>query len=748
LYDPGTIVKIYSQLFDNAKHMWNFYADTKSLTVPFAIKEVSKTLSDAKDRGVNFRFVTEITRGNLTFCKNSVMKVAEVRHLGGIKGNFGVSDTEYISTSDKEQTTANEEEEAATTAAKTTSSLASLQHAVYSNVKEDIQQQQHIFEILWTNAIPAEERIREIEEGLERVETVALKDSAEIAKRIRKNIESSTELKICSQPGGLELIYNNFFESYKEVLDNHRRGRNKGIRWITTINKDNEGVAKLLLNEGVQLRHTKNLTPLSFSISNKEFQATAEKMEAGKMIKNMLVSTDPIYIDHYNSIFEQLWENSIDARDRIYDIKEGVDLSDIEVIPRSARTRVLYLELVKNAKEEILFIFPTSRAFIRQEKMGAIPAAIKAAQERAVKVRILVPYNEAVEDRLKPIMEEEELVPRKKERELRRANYNADIDVRYIEEASGTLATILVVDRRASLVMELRDDSKTTFDGAIGLSTYSNSKAGVLSYVGIFEKLWKQIELYQQVSDAHERLKLHGRMQQEFINIAAHELRTPIQPIISTVGLLSSADHAMISRDELNHSINMIARNATRLKQLSEDILDVTRIESQTLNLRKEVYDLNEMVQDSIEDYKRNPAIRPSKEIKIESISHEDKIFVEVDRARISQVIFNLLSNAFKFTKEGGIVVSIGLDQKNNKEAVISVKDSGKGIDPEIFPKLFEKFASKSYQGTGLGLFISRSIIEAHGGSMYAKNNSDDDGRRGATFYFSLPVVHEREQQK
>ena len=322
----------------------------------------------------------------------------------------------------------------------------------------------------------------------------------------------------------------------------------------------------------------------------------------------------------------------------------------------------------------------------------------------------------------------------------------ADIDVRYIEEASGTLATILVVDRTASLVMELRDDSKTTFDEAIGLSTYSNSKAGVLSYVGIFEKLWKQIELYQQVRDANERLKLHGRMQQEFINIAAHELRTPIQPIISTVGLLRSADYAMISRDELNDSINLIARNATRLKQLSEDILDVTKIESQTLNLRKEVYDLNELVQDSIEEYKRNPDIRSNKEVKIESTSHKDKIFVEVDRARISQVIFNLLSNAFKFTGEGEIVLNIGLDNEDNKRAVVSVKDSGKGIDPEIFPKLFEKFASKSYQGTGLGLFISRSIIQAHGGSMWAKNNFDDDSRsRGATFYFLLPVVDEKE---
>ena len=253
-------------------------------------------------------------------------------------------------------------------------------HAVYSNVIEDIQQQQYVFK-----ATPAEQRIREIEEGIERVETVALKNSTEIAKRIKKNIESSNEIKISPHAGGLELIYNNFLGSYRKVLDRYRKGEHKGIRFITTINKDNEGLATLLLNEGVQIRHTKNLTPLSFSISNKEFLATAEKMEGGKMISSLLVSTEPIYIDHYDSIFEQLWDNSIDAMDRINDIKEGVDLADIEVIPRSARSGLLYLELVKNAKEEILFIFPTSSAFIRQEKMGAIPLAVEASKRTSSK---------------------------------------------------------------------------------------------------------------------------------------------------------------------------------------------------------------------------------------------------------------------------------------------------------------------------------------------------------------------------
>jgi two-component system sensor histidine kinase VicK len=739
LYSPGTITKVYSQILDNAKKMWNFYADTKSLTIPFAIEQVNRAILDAKNRGVRIRFVTEVTKDNVTFCKNSVLKVGEIRHLEGMKGNFGVSDTEYISTSDTISTSdrvsvpdiAISNIEEGTEAAKTTT-VEILQHAVYSNVKEDIQQQQHIFEILWVNAIPVEERIREIEEGIERVETIALKDSTEIAKRIKKNIESSSEIKISSQPGGLELMYNNFLESYKKVLDRYRKGEHKGIRCITTINKDNEGLATLLLNEEVQIRHTKNLTPLSFTISNKEFQATAEKMEAGKMIRTLLVSTEPIYIDHYNFIFEQLWDNSVDAKDRIADIEEGVDLAEIEVIPRSARTRLLYLELVKNAKEEILFIFPTSNAFIRQEKIGAIPIAMEAARERGVKIRILVPYNEAVEDRLRLRVEEE--VGRQEEL---RSTYNGNVDVRYIEQASGTMATILVVDRKASLVMELRDDSKTTFDEAIGLSTYSNSRAGVLSYVGIFEKLWNQTELYR-------RLKLHDKMQQEFINVAAHELRTPIQPILSTVGLLSSTNQAMITREELNDSISMITRNATRLKQLSEDILDVTRIESQSLNLRKEVCDLNDIIQDGIEEYKRNHVIRP-KNIKIEFTSYKDKIFVNVDRARIAQVISNLLNNAFKFTKEGSIVVNIGLDQGKNK-AIVSVKDTGKGIDADIFPKLFEKFASKSFQGTGLGLFISRSIIEAQGGRMWTENNTD--GQKGAKFCFLLPVVKEVQLQK
>src|SRR5215469_5259484 len=636
LHDTEIIIKTYLHILHNANRRWDYFADVKSLSVvPLGFKAIRKAILEARARGTRLRFITEITQESISYIKEFI-EIAELRHLDGVKGNFGVSDSEYIAISTTD-----------TTAEKSVSTTTTIPRAVYTNVIEDIQQQQYVFEILWNKATPAEQRIREIEH----VETVALKDISEIAKRIEKNIESSNEIKIASNPGGLELIYDNFLGSYKKVLDRYRRGEHKGIRFITTINKDNQGLATLLLNEGVQIRHTKNLTPLSFCISNREFLATVEKMEGGKMISSLLVSNEPIYIDHYNSLFEQLWDNSIDAMDRINDIKEGVDLADIEVIPRSARTRLLYLELVKNAKEEVLFNFPTSNAFIRQTKIGATPLAIEAAKERGVKVRILVPYNEEVEDRFK--------------QELGRPIYNANIEVRYTEQTSETMATILVVDRKVSLVMEIRDDSKTTFDEAIGLSTYSNSKAGVLSYVGIFERLWKQSELYQ-------KLKESEKLKDDFVNIAAHELRAPIQPILGLTEIVRSR----IKDSQEQRLLDTVLRNAKRLQRLTQDILDVSRIESRSLDLKKELFELNEMILNAIGDYNR--VINEHQDLRLEFTSSKEGIFIEADKSRINRVISNILSNTIKFTKEGTITVAV---VPNNNEIIVSVNDTGSGID-------------------------------------------------------------------
>ncbi len=346
---------------------------------------------------------------------------------------------------------------------------------------------------------------------------------------------------------------------------------------------------------------------------------------------------------------------------------------------------------------------------------------------------------------------------------LRKSNqyHGGNIDVRYIEVTSSNKATILLADRKLSLVMELKDNSKTTFDEAIGLSTYSSSRPGVLSYFSIFENLWIQTELYQQVKEArdslshsnkkleeaNEQLKLQDKIQKEFVNVAAHELRTPIVPILNLSELL----YSRLKKRDIGRSgrlqqiqqeqqmMQVIIRNAYRLHQLTEDILDVTKIESKSLKLKKELFDLSDTASNIINDLKIDSNIRLLYKVSQSTDNDKNIFMVYADKGRITQVISNLLSNAIKFTKQGTITITINTDNLDNNELIISIKDSGSGIDPEILPRLFEKFVTKSDQGTGLGLYISKNIVESHGGRIWAQNNMLD--QKGCTFWFTIPVA-------
>src|SRR5215217_7649314 len=314
-------------------------------------------------------------------------------------------------------------------------------------------------------------------------------------------------------------------------------------------------------------------------------------------------------------------------------------------------------------------------------------------------------------------------------------------------------------------------------------------------------------ELNEKLIKANERLEGNDKVQKEFINIAAHELRTPIVPILNLSEILYSNVKEHHQQQQLQQReaqgeqqqqqqkemLEIILRNANRLHQLTEDILDVTRIESHTLKLRKERFNLNDAILNVIEDFKEQIANgQDNGNVKLiyepanssssssnssnsngnSSNSNSSIILVEADRRRLAQVISNLLNNAIKFTKEGTVTVTTtsssiikrkdaerdtGEGQEGGgaaeEEVVIAVKDTGTGIDRELMPRLFTKFATKSYQGTGLGLYISKSIIEAHGGKMWAENNNDEGSdsetkHKGATFYFTLPVVNINEQTR
>ena len=233
--------------------------------------------------------------------------------------------------------------------------------------------------------------------------------------------------------------------------------------------------------------------------------------------------------------------------------------------------------------------------------------------------------------------------------------------------------------------------------------------------------------------EANEQLTVHDKLQREFINIAAHELRTPLQPILGLSQILES------KFGERSEEMKVIARNARRLERLTQDILDVSKIESGALTLNIQTIDLDEVISSVIMDYRDSltEGIRTNNNNKKEKVKikyEPKKLMVKGDRERIQQVISNLINNALRFTKEGAIIVKT---QVIDGLAQIAVKDTGSGIDPEIIPRLFEKFATKSEKGTGLGLYISNNIVQAHGGKMWAENNADG---KGATFAFTLPL--------
>jgi two-component system sensor histidine kinase VicK len=526
----------------------------------------------------------------------------------------------------------------------------------------------------------------------------------------------------------------------KQLLESKNRGDR--VRFVTEITNDNLSYCKELMDLIDELRHLDGIKG-NFGVSKTEYVATAILQKA-QAVTQVIYSNAKAIVEQHRYLFETLWNKSIPGEQKIREIEKGVRPDIIEIIKNSYRAHSLYLNIIKNSKEEILLIFPTSNAFIRQEKVGVIQSLIEAAEKHKIKVRILMPAHNVTEHSVQQL-------------KMRKNQYhNGNIDIRYIEESSGTKATILVVDRKMSLVMELKDDSKTTFFEAVGLSTYSNSRPGVLSYVSIFESLWRQAELYEQVKEANmqlelanEQLKVHDKMRREFINVAAHELRTPIQPILSTVGIIRSRK-GNIKGQELDNSLNMIARSAERLKRLSSDILDITKIESHSLNLNKEQFNVIDVISNTVKEFK-NQITKDNINIKLIFTNKEDIIIVEADRQRIAQVVSNLLTNAIKFTKKYGGVVSVEVQMKSAEEdggqkvVVITVRDTGQGIDPEIFPKLFTKFATKSFQGTGLGLFISINIVEAHGGRIWAENNINADGvKKGSVFYFTLPIINSK----
>jgi signal transduction histidine kinase len=453
-----------------------------------------------------------------------------------------------------------------------------------------------------------------------------------------------------------------------------------------------------------ELRHLDGIKG-NFYISESGYLAPATLHEKGKPASQIIYSNVNEIIEHQKYVFDSFWNRAIPAEQRINEVEEGLPSEFYEVITDRNKAFQTLVELAKSVKKEALFFLPNDKSLVRVQRLGLIDYVIKASQ-RGATIKIICPISEV----------------------------NAEIVSRISEQApeiqilngNNSPYGMYIADGEKFIRAELRNPNAEEFSESVGFMVYSNRKTSVDSFKSIFELLWNERTL-------NEELKKAYKMQKEFINIASHELRTPTQAILGMSGLLQYYPE---KKDEL---IEVIRRNAKRLQTLTDDILDVTRIESQTFQLDKERFNIYELLSDVIKDFTERIK-SDNKNIKLvydQEDTNHSPIIVEADKGRITQVLSNILNNALKFTNEGQIIVR-AYESNNKKEITVSITDTGSGINKDIFAKLFSKFVTKSASGTGLGLYISKSIVEAHGGKIWAENNKD---KVGATFMFTLPVV-------
>lgn len=562
LHGPEATTGAIIEFLSNAHSALDICADSSWPSVAMGVDVYRNAFRDVGVRGVKFRVVTEITKDNLSYCRE-VKKLGELRHLDGVKGNFGVSEKEY-------------------TAAAALREATLLQQVIYSNVKEIVEQQQYLFEGFWNRAIPAEPRMKEIE--------------------------------------------------------------------------------------------------------------------------------------------------------------EGIVLGDTEVIQDPLKVQERFIHLVKSAEEEILLILPTINAFYREERLGIIRLLKEATVERNIDVRALTPVDEVIEQKVWSMM-------------ALAVDQGKNLDIRPVQMTSAgvtvTTVTILVIDRKESLVIEKIDDSKDDFIDATGSATRSNSKPTVLSYISIFESLWQQTELYEQVKGSNEKLERANenllateRAKEEFISMISHELKTPIVPLKGYAQMLLRPKFMGAINEKQRKAINSMLRNIEKLQALVDDVMDVYKLDLGRIKFSNCYTDIGTLIKQTIAE------LRPltfAKQIDLsEDIRDNGQVLCDPDR--IEQVLSNLIKNSIDFVpdKAGG-KITVRVEKDNTNYVTFTVEDNGIGIKPEKAGKLFQKFyqidtgATRRHGGTGLGLVICRGIVEAHGGTIWV----DTAHKNGTAIKFTLPVSRE-----
>jgi two-component system, OmpR family, sensor histidine kinase VicK len=492
-------------------------------------------------------------------------------------------------------------------------------------------------------------------------------------------------------------------------FDLKRRGIR--VRFITEVTRENIEYCREMMKIA-EVRHMDGISG-NFTIADGTDYAGVATTQEAQPITQLLVSNVRAFVEQQQYFFEMLWRKAVSSEDRIKELEEGVEPEFLEVIRDGEIAAEIYRKLASSVEREALLILPSAKALVREYELGILSSLAEAsASNNGVTVKIICPIDESNKDVLDWLMKKAPAI-------------------QILQSADSIESSILIVDGQKLFRAELRESDADKFPNSVGFALYSNSRPTINSFRSFFELLWNATIM-------NEKLKEADRVQRDFINMAAHELRTPIQPILGMAEMIESALAGQKKGPINAEDVEIITRNAKRLERLTQDILDIARIERSSLQLTKSQFNLKDIILPLADDFRKQIHSLPSEDKNVQIIVSqvEKDITLYADRERITQVVSNLLSNAVKFTDSG--TISIKAERIDEEYMSISVRDTGSGIDPTIMPRLFSKFATKSHKGTGLGLYISKAIVEAHGGKIWAENNKDG---RGAKFTFTLPTA-------
>jgi two-component system, OmpR family, sensor histidine kinase VicK len=473
IYGVENTISVYLNCFARAKQRHDSYGDFTLPSVIITTQPIRNGYLDVLKRGVKTRFITQITEENVAYCKELMNIVDELRHIEGVKGNFAVSESDYIATAIQQQ-----------------QGQQVIPQLIHSNAQAMIEQQQYFFETLWNTAISAEQRIRELEEGIKPEVIETIREPKAMQEHVDEMVRSAKEeiLVIFSTP--------NAFRRQEKVgafdrLVRTVKSKNVKVRMLLPIddyvrnlidktNRENKIRIEIRnIEEPFQNKVSVLLVDRASSLSVEVKSDSKETIH--EAIGLATYSNSKPTVLSYVSIFESFWSRAIPAKQRTEDIEQGAKKREfVETIRDPSEIQKIGFELIKKAEEEILVFFSTANAFRRQEKAGTLELLKEAVKLRGLKVRILVPIggDNTASERIEQMKD-------------------AGMDIRTINQTFQNKLTTLIVDQSLCLTVETKDDTRERSDEAIGSATYFNSDTTVFSYVSIFENLWTQTQLHK-----------------------------------------------------------------------------------------------------------------------------------------------------------------------------------------------------------------------------------------------------------